>query len=482
MRNVVKVILVLMTTWFVYENDGFMVERIHGKVEVRTNTFTESNQELINPNRGFYIMYGFIIADETKWVVQTIETMDRLYTDDRMLAMIQINLCNYTDRPISELGLKYIESLFQEFRTLKKQYLFRFLYDWDGKNAETEPQDVEIILEHMRQLKDIFHEYSDIIFTHQGLFIGNWGEMNGTKHYGEIPRLALQLAAVTDEKTYLAVRMPAQWRIATGLEEITEEGWYRSSLAHRLGLYNDGIMGNIGDYGTYGNWSKEDVGIYNPWNRVEELNFQEKLCELVPNGGEVIVDNPINDFENAIRDLAKMHLTYLNIDFDKNVLNKWKKSEYNGEGCFDGMDGLSYVERHLGYRLLIAENSMDYDIWKDSLLLNVSIKNVGFAPLYREPEVYLTVQKKETGDIRRYLLETELCSLAGGNESENRYVLTEDISLTEFVPGEYEIFLSLRDKDSNYIIQLANEQELQEYGYLLGVIRLDVKSHSKLRR
>lgn len=479
MRIVVKVVVLLMITWFVHANNGFLAGRIHGKVDYETITFSESNQQLENPNRGFYIMYGFIIEDEIEWANQTVETMERLYSDDRMLAMIQINLCNYTDRPISEQGLKYIESLFHEFRTLKKQYLVRFLYDWEGKNAETEPQDVELILQHMRQLKDIFHEYADIIFTYQGLFIGNWGEMNGTKHYAEIPRLALQLAAVTDEETYLAVRMPAQWRIATGMEGVTEEGWYKSSLARRLGLYNDGIMGNIGDYGTYGNWSKVDVGVYNPWNREEELDFQDELCELVPNGGEVIVDNHVNDFENAIRDLARMHLTYLNIDFDKNVLDKWAKSTYTGDGCYFGMDGLSYVERHLGYRLLIAENFMDYDVWKDSLSLNVSIKNVGFAPLYIEPEVYLTVQKKETGDIRQYLLKTDLCSLAGGNESEKQYVLVEEISLTEFIPGEYEIYLSLRDKDSNYIIQLANEQGLEEYGYLLGEIRLDVKRHSK---
>lgn len=38
------------------------------------------------------------------------------------------------------------------------------------------------ILMHMEQLSYILREYSEKIFSLQGLFIGNWGEMNGTRY------------------------------------------------------------------------------------------------------------------------------------------------------------------------------------------------------------------------------------------------------------------------------------------------------------
>ena len=49
-------------------------------------------------------------------------------------------------------------------------------------------------------------------------------------------------------------------------------------------------------------------------DREEELAFQDVLCSSVPSGGEVIVDNPYNDLENAIADLKTMHVSYLNED------------------------------------------------------------------------------------------------------------------------------------------------------------------------
>ena len=49
---------------------------------------------------------------------------------------------------------------------------------------------------------------------------------------------------------------------------------------------------------------------------VKNLIFQEKLCQYVPNGGEVTVDNEYNDLDNAITDLSQMHVSYLNSEHD----------------------------------------------------------------------------------------------------------------------------------------------------------------------
>ena len=82
--------------------------------------------------------------------------------------------------------------------------------------------------------------------------------------------------------------------------------------------------------------------------------WQNLLCRYVPNGGAVIINNPLNDFENAVATLKKMHVSYLNYDYDQEVLDKWS-SVIVGKGVYQGMDGLTYIERHLGYRILIND-------------------------------------------------------------------------------------------------------------------------------
>ena len=82
-----------------------------------------------------------MIADENaEWE----ETVAERFQDDTgtNLTMIQINLCNYRDRELTEQGLDSIRGLFQALRGTGKQLIVRFLYDWSGENAETEPEDI----------------------------------------------------------------------------------------------------------------------------------------------------------------------------------------------------------------------------------------------------------------------------------------------------------------------------------------------------
>lgn len=435
-------------------------------VTITTEKFEESDRQLNNPYRGFYLMYGFVPDDYDQNFEEL--AIEKLKNDSHELAMIQINLRNYTKCPLSEACLKNIEDILSGLEGVGKQYIVRFMYDWDGKNLETEPKDVDIIFEHMRQLQEILQKYSDCIYILQGLFIGNWGELNGTRHLGEMQRLALQLAAVTGDNTYLAVRMPAQWRKITGVAELSTEARLRSSLVRRLSLFNDGIMGNQGDFGTYGVHSKAETGDFGLWNREEELTFQEELCCYVPNGGEVIVDNPWNDFDKARETLAQMHISYLNIDYDQNVLNKWAKSTVEGAGCFHGMDGLSYVERHLGYRMLIKDVSMRRNYWSDKISININLQNVGFAPIYKKQDVSLSIRNKATQEVTVYPVEADVRQLAGGTSAEDVLLVNKSVSLKNFRTGEYEVFFSVFDKDSNRYIEFANEQMMQEHGYKIG--------------
>lgn len=474
-RNFIAFVLgLLLIVWLLIDKFGlgrFYYGRHHGLVTIENNQFVESAKELENPYRGMYRMYGVVIKDQE----EDYRLKVRDYGDDTELFLMQVNLCRFSQGPISEIGLENIDNLFAELEKLNKQCIVRFLYDWDGKAIEAEPENMEIILNHMEQVGPILQKYKDMIFIHQGIFVGNCGEMNNSNYLsGECMRtLITQLAKVTDESTYLAVRTPVQWRRIVQSPEVTKSVQDNSMYAARLGLYNDGMMGTEQDYGTYGILSREEAGDFSAWNREEELKFQEMLCAYVPNGGEVVVENPTNDLENAIESMATMHVTYLNLLYDQAVYDKWKETVVSEESCFDGMDGYSYIERHLGYRLLIKDAALSYDFEQDILSVKVNLQNVGFAPMYRKPKLYIVLHNEAEMVSNIYQLEDDVRVLSGGNDRETVLTVGKDISLAGLDEGEYSVFFFLKDPSTEKHIQLAIEQEETEYGYYVGALRIE---------
>ena len=293
------------------------------RVETESFPFTESARKLSNPNRGFYHLYTYLITEEQTDYEEVIQNIDQKDTDTELM-MIKICLQRYREGRISENGIKNIKRLFAALESLDKQMILRFVYDDEGKGEDHEPESLDIILRHMEQLKPILHEHSRQIFVLQGLFTGDWGEMNGTRYdeAEDMLRLAGQLKDTTDASVYLAVRTPAQWRSIIQSNDPAKEITSGNPLASRLSLFNDGLLGNRSDYGTYKTEDGDGIDPLGRWNREEELDFQKELCRYVPNGGEVINDNSYNDFERAAEGLAERHITYLNKDYDQAVLKK----------------------------------------------------------------------------------------------------------------------------------------------------------------
>ncbi|MCM1568688.1 MAG: DUF4832 domain-containing protein [Roseburia sp.] len=451
----------------------FYLQSRHWQVTVSTSEFSETSAYLDNDDRGFYYIYGFYITDEDTDL--TTQVRQRFAGDrETTLAMVQINLQNYSQGAISERGLVHLEELFTALEETGKHYLIRFLYDWDGENEQREPQSIEIILEHIRQAGEVLQKHKQEVFVIQGLFIGNWGEMNGTKYLAieDFKRLSDALAKASDPSDYLAVRMPSQWRTITELRNPDLGEAAEGTLTRRLSLYNDGIMGNEGDYGTYGTKSAEEAIYYEPWCREDELAFQDELCKWVPNGGEIMMENPYNDFENALRDLARMHVTYLNKEYDAKIYEKWKKTILGSPGCYEGMDGLSYIERHLGYRILIREAELSYDRKEDALLAAVRLQNVGFAPVYTDKLLIITLCGGEGELVVRKTLDYELRLLTGGEQSGKTADCGTEFSLSSLPEGVYSVYFQIEDAETETPMQLANEQEREKYGYRIGTVTI----------
>lgn len=440
----------------------------HWNLTLDNVKLVESKNLINNPNRGFYRIYGFRIEDESVNWKQDVDKRIK-NDDDATLALIEVNIQAYKDGKITDAGMNNIRELFDALSKQNKQYIVRFLYDWNGENQVYEPKNIRVILDHMKQLKEIMNEYADHIFTLQGLFIGNCGEMNNTQYIDEesLQTLASTLLSVCDNDMYLSVRTPMQWREIAQKEDSSDQSVYTK----RLGLFNDGMLGNQFDYGTYGTQSKLEAGVNQKWTREEELDFQDELCRTVPNGGEVIIDNAYNDLDHAIADFDRMHITYLNEDYDRNVLEKWSNSTVHTDDCYDGMDGLSYMKARLGYRFVLRECRMQQDFWKDTLHVELDVSNSGFAPIYKACEAcFVFVPQSSEGKTYSVNVEQNLSELAGGNETDRISTIQTTIPLHDLERENYDVYFQLKDQATGEMIQFANEQECEAEGYQIGQI------------
>ena len=408
----------------------------------------EIPDQLSNPDRGGYYIYLFHITDEEK----DYETITRDWfaqKPDPRLALVEFDIQAYAGGRISETGLQNINSILSAASETNKHLILRFFYDVNGKASVTEPRSINTIFTHMEQVRPLLERYQDSIFTLQGLFIGNWGEMHGSRFNGkeDMRLLAKKLAKETPESIFLAVRTPQHWRNITQYEGDPADA-SQDPLGARIGIFNDGMLGNVYDTGTYGG-DHRDKGYYNKWVREEEIGFLGELCRQVPLGGEVIINNPFNDFENAVNDFRKTHVTYLNLDYDAAVWKKWEDTIVQEPGIFQGMNGKDYMIAHLGYRFVLRNTSMVLNAINRKIDIRLKLENIGFAPAYDE----LNGRIRLTGEENTYDFDTELL-----NSKETENTLKIEVPLNEIEAGDYRMSFALFNS-KGHIIELGNESE-----------------------
>ena len=400
---------------------------------------TDSLNMLKNPFNGAYHLHCFAIGQgniETE--LAFIESQE-----DVSLQLIEFDLVKYAGSLIDEDGLKQIRDIFERLKDLSFHLIVRFLYDTDGHALIHEPNHITIIYEHMKQLKPIISEYHDRIYIMQGLFIGNWGEMNGSKFLGPsyLASLAERMLELTEGKIFLSVRTPSQRRI---LEKA-------GINIEKVSLYNDGLLGTDRDLGTYGVLKKEMCDYSEPWHRDDELKYQNQICLKVPNGGEVVGDNSNSELKNTIGHLSMARISYLNLDYDQRTLGKWESIK----DVEQWPNLKEYVFAHLGYRFLVTDCQIRKDPLRRKINVTVRIRNKGFAPAYFPLKLVL------------YCNGIECEKTVEGDHFEDHEELVFDLPLNEL---DKKNSLSLRAFILDEEISFANRYDFQN-GLLLGNIR-----------
>lgn len=435
--------------------------------------FAESTEPVPNPYCGFYHLYGYRLQEEDTSRAEDLAAV--IAEDAYTIALLQINLRDYRTQNLTSTALAQLDTLFSSCEDAGKKLIVRFLYDWDGKASETEPDEISRIFTHMDQVAPYVNAHKNTIFLLQGIFVGECGEMHGSHYMGHDDMVSLghHLHDCIDPEIFLSVRTPAHYRAIAGtFDPLTSEDAFSGTLASRLGLFNDGMLGSDIDLGTYGTSSisgKTDPDAKG--TRQEELAFQNQLCRFVPNGGECVLDNPYNDFENAQADLRAMHVSYLNSDYDRKVLDKWRNSVYTGDDPFHGINGYDYIAAHLGYRYTLLSCTMDYDKWKSrSASLTITLQNSGFSPAYRPFHTTVTLVPDPRKDSEKIICPVEFDNryLSGGETGSFSF----SIDVSGLSKGKYSVYFRMTDPaSSDRQIQLANaDAQITEDGLLAGIL------------
>lgn len=295
---------------------------------------TKELKNIKNPGRGFYHIYEFDLSgnvdfDELKWCLK----------EDESLALLAFNIGGFRSREIDNEAVALMQRVMDFFITNNKDLIVRFCYDRVGKGMESEPSTISMVKKHMQSIGRGMQPFLNHILVVQGLFVGNYGEMHGSKFLSDdnIVELYHELRQYTGT-TYIALRTPAYLRLIDNKEYLT--------------LYDDAIFGSDSDLGTF---LQEEDFLYT------EKNFADTVI-----GGEAIsLCENRTDYtrEEIIKHLEKLHITYLNRAHDINRIAYLKEI-----GAYDE------IEARLGYLFRIL------DIKKSKNKIDIEVENIGFGP------------------------------------------------------------------------------------------------------
>lgn len=406
----------------------------------------ESNQDLFNPGCGWYHVYTFRAEPEEGKPVDQEIWLDES-SDQERLALVLIDLGSFQDSLLSQASLDHIAQIMEFFSAQKKDLVVRFTYDVEGKGLEHEPESIDLIKDHMKQVYEVIEPYLNNILLMQGIFVGSWGEMHDSKFLDvdSMSELINTLYTLTRGQCFLAVRTPLQWRTLQAASKVSTE------CLHKLGIFNDGIFGSITDLGTYGN--SRTGKSFEKWERSQELNWQNDNVRYVLNGGEVLAHYPLKSYTQAIPEFQKMHVSYLNSVYQLEQLNYWKDEQVEEIEGWEGVSGYDYIGRHLGYRFSVVD--VIPESWNT---FKITIQNTGFSNLCEEAECLLGIETKEK------MIWQPIYTDPRTWEPSAQTVISVSLPKKEIMSGT-KLYLSLRRKSDGLPIQFAN-QGAQEFIFL----------------
>lgn len=417
--------------------------------------YKKSEEIIINPERGFYNYNSFSTQDNN---ILTSQQVKNNRNAGRSLMLNLYYLYDFRDKPISDDFLNRIGTNMKALREGGGKCILRFAY---SDNEQNKPWDapLDLVLQHIKQLKPYLTDYADVIYAVEAGFIGIWGEWYYTENFVMSPQtiedyssrkkvLEALLNSLPKERM-ICVRTPSYKINSFNInysDTITASKAYNGSFLSRLGSHNDCFLASSNDVGTF--------------NNSQERAFWESETKYTVMGGETCGLSNYSACENAIIQMEKYHWSYLNSDYHPSVLSNWK-----AKGCFEE------ISKRMGYRFVITEGEFTKEPRAgEKLNLKLKIKNVGFASPVNPRNVELVlVSKTNASEAYKIKIDADPRKWFAGEE--------HSLDITYTLPAqtrnnEYNVYLNLPDPAPalstrpEYSIRLANQDMWnEETGY-----------------
>ena len=416
--------------------------------QMKEVVYKASEEDFINPERGFISQLSFPREPIDAKVLAGLKAKN----ESMLWRMYPIP--EFRDKPLTEEYLAAVRADFDVIRAAGMKIIPRWSY---CSRIGDEDAPIDLVLTHIGQLAPILKENADIIATMNCGFIGAWGEMHSSSSGLDKPenmkKIVFALLEILPPERTIQVRTPrAKYAIFNGrrtpltLDEAFDgspQDWNAPDIypSSRVGHHNDCFLASPTDVGTY----TEEI-------MEEEKNYLHEETKYTPMGGETC--NPRSGYpilySKTIREMERMHWSYLNSCYSRRILDQWV-----AEGYYDE------ISKRLGYRLELVSGTYQAQAAAGSnFTFSLIIRNTGFASPYNPRLVELILVNAKKGTSYKVILPPDPRFWFAGETQEFSYSpgLPEDME-----PGEYKVYLNLPDPMERlytrpeYSIRLANE-------------------------
>ena len=310
---------------------------------------------------------------------------------------------------LTEDALNVLQQTFDNIRKNGGHVIVRICYDpWYNGRSNVTPEH-KWVLKHVEQLAPVLSKNTDVIVALEMGMHGAYGEMHSDTsitydRVAEATNLMLrstppELKILTRTGNYSAKVLGFDnWGVDFHIdgEKFAEIAKAKGDTMYRVGMFNDGYLGTQYDYGTWGADCKMSIC------REEGVAWLEKYGINTPYGGEALTTasgyQVINTPEFLAYEGFRTHTSYLNIQWNNNLIDSWKKSHFNGKDFeydgtkIDSLTGFKYINDHLGYRFVLRESWITDKVSADGVFkAKLRIQNVGFGNLTRKMKASLYV-------------------------------------------------------------------------------------------
>lgn len=482
---------------------------------------TDQMQTFYNPDRGFYtpqVIHFKTTAEEYKpygnRFIHLRADISEFSSNSRWGDSTNYNLG--TTQDLTEGFLDSFRKYLDRVRAQNSTVIVRFSYDpwyhgsWKyQKGFEMEPGQ-EWILRHIRQLAEVYNEYEDVITAVELGMYGPYGEnhtskLSGPKNAGEALRelirhtKSIDLVARTASVVAQAFEFSTQGDDRYAITFRIDSPYFQAKAdsigadIYRVGLFNDGYLGTEYDYGTWGKSCAESIC------REEGVAWLEEYGANTSYGGEALTTangyKKINTVEFLSYEGFRTHTSYLNIQWNDNLIAEWKNTMFTPRDPIDSgySSAFKYIDDHLGYRYVLKESHLMNPIGpKSDLPIRLKIQNVGFGNMAKPRQVTIVLRKiegdsygapvelRQSGNFDPQTIRSRTVKLKSpfdedGNikdykniQAETTFDGTNEIRLETKLPdtlseGDYAVFLRISQygnwpADSNYsTVRFAND-------------------------